>query len=474
MTNEIKSFNMKPISIILFIIVSLSAQSQNIKNKIGIEFIRIEPGSFVYGKFDPPYPHPDPQKKSYTEKDYKCAEKLARRDAMPGFTVNISKPFYIGKYEITQEQWKKVMNTNPSHFKGDDLPAENVTWNDAQSFIRKLNETDSAYYYRLPRAFEWEYAARAGAQDDIEWDDIREQAHIATNTTSKVGTKKPNAWGLYDMLGNVWEWTGDLYNEKLFADKISPSKGSQHVLKGASFAGDVKNATYMTHAAGPANGWDVGFRIVMEEKNAEVLFKDVTNNNNDIEGWHISRTTHQGTTPYVKIRNGEITLKQHPFGQGGVLLSNKKYRDFDLSVEVKLDSFCNSGIFLRSSESGVAYQVELAEPGGTGDLFGDQMRISIPGKAVNKAKVWKANDWNLFRIRMTGEIPRITLWINGEQMFDVTQPKNDFTAGAVEGMIGFQVHWSATYSAAAKAFDMSDSWKPAAEIKFRNISIKEL
>lgn len=461
-------------SIVLSVLSIPATAQQSIINKTGIEFIRIEPGTFVYGKFDPTYPQPDPKKKSYTAKDYKCAEKLAKRDARPGFTVNISKPFYIGKYEITQEQWKKVMNTNPSYFKGDDLPAENITWSDAQAFIKKLNETDTEYSYRLPTEFEWEYAARAGAQDDIAWDEIREQAHIATNSTIKVGTKKSNAWGLHDMLGNVWEWTGDLYNEKLFADKTPPLKGSQHVLKGASFAGDVKNATYMTHAAGPANGWDVGFRLVMEEKNSKIVFKDATNNEQGIDGWHISRSTHQGTTPYVKIRNGEITLKQQPFGQGGVLLSNKKYRDFELSVEVKLDSFCNSGIFLRSSESGVAYQVELSEPGGTGDLFGDQMRISIPGEAVNKSKVWKANGWNLFRIRMTGEIPRIILWINGEQMFDVTQPKNDFTAGAVDGMIGFQAHWSATYSAAAKAFDMSDSWKPAAEIKFRNVVIKEL
>ena len=460
--------------IIILISFSAFAQAQSITNKTGIEFIRINPGSFTYGRFQPPYPKPDPRKKSYTSKDYKCAEQLAKRDAMPGFTVYISQPFYIGKYEITQQQWKNVMNSNPSMFKGDDLPVESVTWRDAQEFIKKLNESDNEYTYRLPTEFEWEYAARAGSKDDIAWDSIREQAHIATNTTVAVGSKKPNAWGLYDMLGNVWEWTGDLYNEKIFADKTPPSKGSQHVLKGASFAGDVKNATYMTHAAGPGNVWDVGFRIVMQKKSSHREFKDVSSSLESLKGWHISRTTHQGTTPAVKIDHGEITLGQHPFGQGGVLLSDKKYRDFELSVEVKIDSFCNSGIFLRSSESGVAYQVELAEPGGTGDIFGDQMQISTPGKAVNKDKVWKPNDWNLFRIRMTGKVPHITLWLNGEMMWDITEPKNDFPAGATEGMIGFQTHWSATYSAAAKAFDMSDSWKPAAKIKFKNIVIKEL
>lgn len=454
--------------------ISLSAHAQEITNKVGIEMVHINPGSFTYGRFRPTAPKRDPNKKSYTEKDYQCAEKLAKRDAMPGFTVNIPHPFYIGKYEITQKQWKKVMNTNPSSFKGDELPVENITWRDAQAFIKKLNEMDTGHSYRLPTEFEWEYAARAGQQDDISWDDIRQQAHISAASTAKAGTRKPNAWGLYDMLGNVWEWTGDLYNDKIFADKTPPTKGWQHVLKGASFVGDVKNATYMTHDAGPGNGWDVGFRIVMDEKYATKEFPDVNIENAGINGWHISRTTHQGTTLDVKMHNGEIIMKQNPFGQGGVLLSNKKYRDFEISVEVKIDSFCNSGIFLRSSESGVAYQVELAEPGGTGDIFGDMLTISTPMQAKNKSKVWKANDWNLFRIRMTGEIPHITLWINGELMWDITEPKNDFIAGATEGMIGFQTHWSATYSDAAKAFDMSDSWKPGAEIKFRNIKITEL
>jgi formylglycine-generating enzyme required for sulfatase activity len=76
----------------------------------------------------------------------------------------------------------------------------------------------------------------------------------------------PNAWGLYDMLGNVWEWVHDFYNEKIFADPEPPRSGKEHVLKGASFTGDVKNATYMTHAAGPGNGFDIGMRIVMEAK----------------------------------------------------------------------------------------------------------------------------------------------------------------------------------------------------------------
>jgi len=279
---------LKPVTIITACLLLLSAsllyaQDSTFTNSIGMEFIRIPPGSFIMGRFQPPYPKPpnDSVKKStapaaergYNAEEYKLAEELAKQDAMPGFTVTIKKPFYIGKFEVTQAQWKKLMGSNPSVFQGDkvtddaaDHPIENVTWEDAQRFINKLNSMDKERTYRLPTEAEWEYAARAGATGDIPWSQIRKTAQIGTRTTNRVGQKQPNAWGLYDMLGNVWEWVQDYYNEKIFADPVPAKAGKVHVLKGASFVGDVKNATYKTHAAGPGNGWDVGFRVVMEVK----------------------------------------------------------------------------------------------------------------------------------------------------------------------------------------------------------------
>ena len=197
-------------------------------------------------------------------------------------------------------------------------------------------------------------------------------------------------------------------------------------------------------------------------------------NGKDLNGWHVSRTTHQGTTPDCRVENGVLVLRQHPYGQGGVLLSNRKYKNFELYLEAKIDSFCNGGIFLRSTESGQAYQVELAEPGGTGALLGEMLRVSKGAQATGKEKVWKPNDWNSFRIRMVGDTPHITLWLNGVQMWDVKEPVNDLTAGATEGMIGLQVHWSAPYASGVAEFDMYSSWRPGGAHRFRRIMIKEI
>lgn len=179
-------------SLLLFIVAlfanNLVAQDSVFTNSIGMEFVLIKPGSFVVGKFQPPYP-----------KSSKQAEALAKRDSRKGFTVALKKSFSIGRFEVTQEQWKKVMGTNPSVFHGDNHPIENVTWNDVQLFLEKLNQLDKERTYRLPTEFEWEFAARAGSTEDISWDEIRATAQMGLKTTAVVGKKKPNAWGIYDM-----------------------------------------------------------------------------------------------------------------------------------------------------------------------------------------------------------------------------------------------------------------------------------
>ena len=249
-----------------------TAQERTITNAIGMEFVLIAPGAMLVGRFQPECPHPAPA--SWTAEDLARCEQIVKRDAMPGFTVSIRRAFYIGRFEVAQREWMRVMRTNPSIFQGsktkDDAahhPVENVPWNDAQAFVRALNAIDKTASYRLPTEFEWEYAARAGSTKEPSWDDIRAsawQGDVDVGTTHAVGGKTPNAWGLHDMLGNVWEWVADVYNEKLFADPVPPRAGTTHVLKGGSFVSDVKNATWTTHAGGPGSGFDVGFRIVRE------------------------------------------------------------------------------------------------------------------------------------------------------------------------------------------------------------------
>ncbi|HYG01260.1 MAG TPA: SUMF1/EgtB/PvdO family nonheme iron enzyme [Chryseosolibacter sp.] len=269
------------------IVVSI-AQEMHFSNSIGMEFVLIQPGNFRVGEFKPPYPIADDTLTSsalkpnrimwmgndmarpYNAAEFENAKQMAIADGSDGFEVKIENAFYIGKFEVTQDQWKKLMGSNPSTFSHDTLanagshPVENVSWQDVQRFLKALNQMEKTKRYRLPYEFEWEYAARGGKTNDITWAEINESAQLGGKTTRPVGQKMANAYGLYDMLGNVWEWVNDFYNEKIFADPIPPKTGKCHVLKGASFTGDVKNATYMTHAAGPGNGWDVGFRVVAE------------------------------------------------------------------------------------------------------------------------------------------------------------------------------------------------------------------
>ena len=251
---------------------TLSAQARTMTNAIGMEFVLISPGSMLVGRFKPRCPQPVPA--FWTTDDLARCEEMVTRDAMPGFTARIARAYYIGRFEVTQREWTRVMRTNPSVFHGprvkDDAsrhPVDNVPWADAQAFIRALNALDTTARYRLPTEFEWEYAARAGDVAEPSWDGIRAsawQGDLDLGTTHAVGGKTPNAWGLHDMLGNVWEWVADVYNEKLFADPTPPLVGRTHVLKGGSFVSDVKNATWTTHAGGPGSGFDVGFRIVRD------------------------------------------------------------------------------------------------------------------------------------------------------------------------------------------------------------------
>ncbi len=193
----------------LFVGLTVLAQSSS-----NIEFVKIAPGEFVMGC-------------STSDNDCSADEKPAHR-------VQITKAFEMGKYEVTQAQWQSVMGSNPSAIKGDDRPVETVSKNDAHDFLAKLNARNDGYKYRLPTEAEWEYAARAGTTgpQDAPLDEVAWYGANSEDETHPVGMKKPNAWGLYDMLGNVREWveeldTRDSYGNRPLADPTGPQDGAQ-------------------------------------------------------------------------------------------------------------------------------------------------------------------------------------------------------------------------------------------------------
>ena len=162
--------------------------------------------------------------------EFMMGSDYAEPDERPIHRVVISKPFYLGKYEVTQAQWLEVMGTNPSHFKGDlNRPVERVSWYMVQDFIRRLNGREGHNKYRLPTEAEWEYAMRAGSTTRYSFGDnesfLEQFAWYNKNDGGKthpVGQLKPNAWGLYDMHGNVWEWVHDWRGPYLLGTVIDP------------------------------------------------------------------------------------------------------------------------------------------------------------------------------------------------------------------------------------------------------------
>ena len=156
--------------------------------------------------------------------------------------VTITKPFYMGKYEVTQVQWYEIMESNPSSYKGKSLPVTNVSWNDCQDFIKKLNEKTKGEN-RLPTEAEWEYAGRAGTTTGYSFGEniTPKDANIKGSKVGKpvvVGSYKANAFGLYDMHGNVWEGCEDWYGaypKGSVTDPRGPDSGENRVMRGGAF-----------------------------------------------------------------------------------------------------------------------------------------------------------------------------------------------------------------------------------------------
>jgi len=235
----------------------------------GMKFVYVPPGKFMMGS-------PKSEEERY-------------KDEVPAHEVRFAKGFWMGKYPVIQAEWRKIMGKNPSRFKGKRRPVENVSWDDAQEFLRKLNATigagsEPAPTFRLPSEAEWEYACRAGtttpfyfgdtiSADQANYDDNyvygKGKKGVPRGQTTDVGSFPPNAWGLCDMHGNVWEWCADIWHSDYNGAPDDGSAwlesgGSDRVLRGGSWDGEPGDArSAYRRFNDPADRYDsFGFRVV--------------------------------------------------------------------------------------------------------------------------------------------------------------------------------------------------------------------
>ena len=247
------------IAMVLGLVGALTVRAQEVKpgktevidlgNDVKLEMVLIPAGKFKMGS---------------------PASEKERSDNEKQHEVTLTKLFYIGKHEVTQEQWESVMGKNPSTTKGAKLPVTNVSWEDCQEFIKKLNKkTDGGY--RLPTESEWEYACRAGTTTAYSFGDkiTPKDANYVGSEIGKpvaIGSYKPNSFGLYDIHGNVWEWCEDWYGDYpagAVTDPKGPAKGEYRVLRGGSLLSYVSDArsSNRSNYAPTARYGTLGFRL---------------------------------------------------------------------------------------------------------------------------------------------------------------------------------------------------------------------
>lgn len=252
----------------------VQAAEPTVTDSVGLQFVLIPSGTFLMGAV--------------------AGDDKARPSEKPQHQVTISKPFYLGKHEVTIAQWKAVMGSDPYSVSRSnpfyELPGMaarvnrpgnpvTVSWNDAQEFIKRLNQKEGHARYRLPTEAEWEYAARAGTTSTYSFGDDERQLKrfawygedFASGSTHPVGQKEPNKWGLHDIHGNVWEWVQDWYSESYYANSPNtnpqgPSTGTERVVRGGSWhqTSTSWRSSFRKPYAPNYRGISIGFRLALE------------------------------------------------------------------------------------------------------------------------------------------------------------------------------------------------------------------
>jgi len=227
------------------------------------------------------------------------------------------------------------------------------------------------------------------------------------------------------------------------------------ILMACSGGPPAEQAPAANEAAPAASSIPEGFTSIFPDEN--------------LTGWHISKTNHHGTTPDWKVVDGILIGMQNPPGKGGILLTDKVYKDVEFYVEIMPTFGCDGGLFFRSNEAGQAYQVMLdyLEGGSMGGVYGEKLEGVKGGGAANWEQHWKKDDWNSMRVRIEGDAPHIQVWMNGEKITDWTDTANHAADGATEGMLALQMHFTTDDPD-------EDRWEDGGQHKYRVIAVKEL
>ena len=271
-----------------------------VSDKVNLDLIWIEPGTFMMGSPE---------------------DELGRWDDEVQHKVTLTEGYWLGKYEVTQAQYEAIMGTNPSYTRGDNNPVEEVSWNDAMEFCKKLTAQENAagrlpvgYEYTLPTEAQWEYACRAGTTTALnsgknlsntkqcpEMDEVGWYTYNSDKKTHPVGQKQPNAWGLYDMHGNVLEWCLDWYGSyptSFVKDPTGASTGKYRVYRGGAYRDSDAFSCRSASRAGNTPDFynnNRGFRVVLSKSNKEILTITI-NHSKTYDGTPLTTTYTRATT----------------------------------------------------------------------------------------------------------------------------------------------------------------------------------
>jgi formylglycine-generating enzyme required for sulfatase activity len=242
---------------VIFSIGANTTFADNFTNSLGMEFVFIEPGIFTMGK-----------------------DQNSDSDESPAHIVGITKGFYLSNSEVTQQEWMMIMEDNPSQYQNPNAPVDSVTWEQAQDFIKRLNQKEGTNIYRLPTEAQWEYAVRAATDTDYFFgntpDALSDYAWFDDNSsrsTHPVKEKQANPFSLYDVYGNVFEWVEDLYSKDYYSvspqeDPKGPETSTQQlrVLRGGAFDSSpfLIRSSFRSFYGQDASMHNIGFRVAAD------------------------------------------------------------------------------------------------------------------------------------------------------------------------------------------------------------------